>query len=239
MSKVKRLPLSGSEPVFTEKKWGTKKGIRSNNCYDYAFNDFSNFRTQKSSPGNRTGMRNNNYGPIKACGVLPTGVTTNNPSGVYRVRAEVKCRPGFYKAMMFVSPSKGNMFNSGGDFHFYKQHGKVEYRPKKTDTYTSIAKFFDVPISRVKKAGPLVVGKLMKFKANIFSHKRGWATGPLLVDSKGKSIKDPRYAGRTYDGLDYKMYCSSFCVKNKGVVIGKNSPNIRKKGLNINSIFKL
>ena len=38
--KLKGLPLSGSEPVYSEKKWGSKKGIRSNNCYDYAFNDY-------------------------------------------------------------------------------------------------------------------------------------------------------------------------------------------------------
>ena len=236
--KVKGLPLSGSEPVYTEKKWGSKKGIRSNNCYDYAFNDYSNFRTQKSSPGNKSGMRNNNYGPIKACGKLPVGVKSNNPSNVYRTKGDMKCNPGFFKAMMFVAPSSGrNLFNSG-DFHFYRQYGSVEYKPKKGDTYEKIAKFFNVPVSRVKKAGPLKPGKVMKFKANGFSHKRGWATGPLLVDAKGKRIVDPRFSSRDYPGLNYKLYCSSFCVKNKGVVIGKNNPNVRKKGLNVNPIFK-
>lgn len=235
--KIKDLPLSGSEPVFTTRKWGSKKGIGGNNCYDYAFNDYSNFRTQKSSPGNRSGGRNN-LGPIKACGTLPTSVKQNNPSSVYLVKAESVCRPGYYKAMMFVAPAnKKNMFNSG-DFHFYKQHGEVEYKVKNGDTYTSISKFFGIPISRVKNAGPLKVGKTIKLKANVFSHKRGWATGPLLVDSKGKIIKDPRKAGRNYPGLNYKDYCSSFCVKRSGVITGNNSPNVRKKGFNINSILK-
>ena len=48
----------------------------------------------------------------------------------------------------------------------------------------------------------------LKFKANIFSHKRGWATGPLLVDAKGKSIQAPRTASHNYPALSYKKYCS-------------------------------
>lgn len=237
MKKAKGLPLSGSEPVFTEKKWGSKKGIGGNNCYDYAFNNYSNYRTQKSSPGNKSGGRNN-LGPIRSCGTLPKSVVSNNPSNVYRVKAEYRCRPGYYKTMMFVAPSKGKNFFNSGDFHFYKQHGQVEYKVKNGDSYTSIAKFFGVPVSRVKKAGALKVGKHIKFNANVFSHKRGWATGPLLVDSKGKLIKDPRKSGRNYPGLNYKNYCSSFCVKRSGVVTGNNSPDVRKKGFNINSIFK-
>jgi len=234
----KALPLSGSEPVYTERKWGSKKGIGNDNCYDYAFGNYSPYRTQKSSPGNRGGKTNNNFAPIRSCGTLPKRVISDNPTKVYKVKAEMACRPGFYKAMMFVAPAgKRNLFNSG-DFHFYKQHGKVEYKPKKGDTYEKIAKFFGVPVTRIRRAGAIVPGKVMKFNANIFSHKRGWATGPLLVDSKGKIIKDPRKAGRNYPGMNYTEYCSSFCVKNKGVIIGQNSPNVRKKGFNINPIFK-
>lgn len=237
VNKVKELPLSGSEPVYTERRWGSKSGIENDNCYDYAFGNYSPHRTQKSSPGNRSGSRNN-FNAIRSCGTLPSRVISDNPTKVYKVKAEMACRPGFYKAMMFVAPAgKGNPFNSG-DFHFYKQHGRVEYKPKKGDTYEKIAKFFGVPVTRVRRSGAIVPGKIMRFNANIFSHKRGWATGPLLVDSKGKIIKDPRKAGRHYPGLNYSDYCSSFCVKNKGVIIGKNSPNVRKKGFNINSIFK-
>ena len=29
----KRLPLSGSEPKFTQKMWGRAVGINNNNCY--------------------------------------------------------------------------------------------------------------------------------------------------------------------------------------------------------------
>ena len=92
----------------------------------------------------------------------------------------------------------------------------------------SIAKFFKIPESRIKKCGPMKVGKRIVFKANVFSHKRGWATGPLLTDAVGKSITDPRKASRSYPGLSYDRYCSSFCVKNRGIKVGKTHPKVRK-----------
>ena len=76
--KIKPLPTSGDEPAFTEGRWGSPAGIRSNNCYDYAMNDYANSRDQKSSPGNKTGLRNNNYGPIKSCGLLVESWTHEN-----------------------------------------------------------------------------------------------------------------------------------------------------------------
>ena len=75
----------------------------------------------------------------------------------------------------------------------------------------------------------LIPGKIMRFKANIFAHKRGWATGPLVTDAKGKVIIDPRKASRDYPGLNYKKYCSSFCVKNKGIKVGHTHPKVGKK----------
>ena len=36
----KRLPLSGSEPKFTQKLWGRAIGINNNNCYAYAVGDY-------------------------------------------------------------------------------------------------------------------------------------------------------------------------------------------------------
>ena len=95
---------------------------------------------------------------------------------------------------------------------------------KDGDTYTSISKMYKVPYSRVRKAGggkPLTPGRKLVIPVNLFSHKQGWATGPLLKDSCGKLIKDPRKACRRY-GYNYSKYCSSFCVKNKGVNVGQS-----------------
>ena len=131
--------------------------------------------------------------------------------------------------MMFVCPGRPTNYIRQGDFHFYVQHSVVEYRVKPGDTQESVAKFFKVPLSRVKRAGKFALNKRLAFKANVFSHKRGWATGPLLTDASGKSITDPRKADRNYPGLHYEKYCSSFCVKDKGIKVGKTHPKVRKK----------
>ena len=123
--------------------------------------------------------------------------------------------------MMVVAPTDRNG-NRGGDFHFYKQHGVVKYKLRKGDTLKNLTSFFGVTPYKIKKAmGPKPkIGNYIVFKCNLFSHKMGWATGPLLVDSCGKAIKDPRKACRKY-GLNYSKYCNSFCVAaNKGVKVG-------------------
>ena len=147
--------------------------------------------------------------------------------GVYKAGANEKCKKGYFKVMMFVSPGRPMNYIRQGDFHFYKQHGMVEYKIKPGDTIKAVAKFFKVPESRVKKGGQFKVGKRVIFKANVFSHKRGWATGPLLTDAKGKAITDPRKASRDYPGLNYEKYCSSFCVKDTGIKVGRTHPKVR------------
>jgi hypothetical protein len=139
--------------------------------------------------------------------------------------------------MMFVAPH--NIFNNRtGDFHFYKQHGYVDYNIKEGDTRQSIAKLFKVPLVNVPllstakrnltnakisindgtKRKNNVNRGVIKVKANVWSHKQGWGAGPLLVDAKGKIILDPRKADRKY-AYDYSKFCSSFCVKNRGIKV--------------------
>jgi len=223
---MSRLPLSGSEKVFTNRRWGSQKGIKNNNCYAYAVGDYEAYRWQKSIPGDRSGM-SNGYHNYTHCKSLPERVISDNPKKVYRASAHEKCKPGYYKVMMFVGQGRPTAWIKNGDFHFYKQHGVVEYKVKAGDTQKSVAAFFKVPLSRIQRAGPFKVGKRVIFKANVFSHKRGWATGPLLTDAKGRSITDPRKAARNYPGLNYDTYCSSFCVKDRGIKVGKTHPKVR------------
>jgi len=145
------------------------------------------------------------------------------------VNGGTKCKPSYYKVMLFVATCKKSNYLCQGDFHFYKQHSKTEYKVKKGDTHESIATFFKVPTLRVKRAAlVLQPGRVITFKAEFFSHKRGWATGPLVVGASGKLITDPRKISRNYAGLNYDRYCSSFCVKNKGIKVGHTHPKIRK-----------
>lgn len=227
---MKGLPLSGSEINFRYEPWHTN-GRKSNNCYAYAVNDYESYRNSKSVPGERSGKRWP-YHTYTHCKGLAKRVVADNPKRVYKEKAEKKCKKGFYKIMMVVAPSN-KYGNLTGDFHFYKQHGVAEYKIKTGDTYTSIAKKFGVPYSRILKAGakrPVKVGMKLKFKVNLFSHKQGWATGPLLKGSNGKLIKDPRTAGRKY-GYNYSKYCCSFCVNNRGVDVGSTNSKIGQNRL--------
>lgn len=207
------LKLSGSEKVFKEEPWASI-GKKKNNCYNYAVNNFNLRRTEKSVPGDRTRLRF----PSVDCRQLSKRVLLDNPRKVYRVKPESPCKLGFYKIMMVTTGrSKFNMFS---DFHFYKQHGVITYTIKKGDTYKSLAQTFGITPRTI---GPLLPGRQFTFKKNLWSHKRGWATGPLLVDACGKTIKDPRKACRNYGQLDYSRVCGSFCVKDRGVKSGKTN----------------
>jgi len=207
-----KLPLSGSERKFTNRRWGTSTGIGNNNCYAYAVGDYEAYRWQKSIPGDRSGLSNLNHN-YTHCRGLPKRVVSDNPKKIYLAKANEKCKKGYYKVMMFVSPGRPTNYIRQGDFHFYVQHGIVEYRVKPGDTQTSVAKFFKVPEYRVKRAGKFQVGKRIVFRANIFSHKRG--------------LHDPRKASKNYPGLNYEKYCSSFCVSNRGIKVGKTHPQVR------------
>jgi LysM repeat protein len=222
----KSPPTNGSEHTFTMRRWNGKVGINNNNCYAYAVNDFEDYRQWKAQPGERANISHD--GPYVRCDRLNKSVVADNPGKVYATKAMTKCRPGFYKIMMFIAKCKKSLCQ--GDFHFYKQHSKTEYKVKRGDTHESIAAFFQVPVLRIKRAAKeLRPGRLITFKADFFSHKRGWATGPLITGACGKLIKDPRTISRDYPGMNYDTYCRSFCVKNKGVKVGHTHPKVRQK----------
>ena len=212
---TKLLPLSGGENAYSWHPWGGT-GLHVDNCYAYAVGDHAKYRDNKSVPGNHSGM-SSIFHTYKNCKGLSKRVISDNPKKVYLAKATEKCRKSFYKVMMFVAPTN-KYNNSSGDFHFYKQHRLVKYNVRTGDTRQSIAKFFKIPLTRIPKLPP--VGAIVKIKANVFSHKLGWATGPLLTDASGKVIKDPRKADRKY-GFNYSKYCCSFCVKNKGIDVDR------------------
>jgi hypothetical protein len=215
LKRQKGPPTNGYEIIYDDQPW-LSLGKNSNNCYAYAVNDFDMFRIQKSTPGNTAKTPNSKLPPYYTREGLKKRMLLDNPGKIYETKACTKCKPGFYKIMMFMAMN-GKEF---GDFHFYKQHSEVRYRVQPGDTYTKIARFFAVPVARVKEAGPLVVDKKIQFKADFFSHKQGYGTGPLLTDAKGKPIRDARKANKNYGFMNYKIYDGSFCVKNKGVKVG-------------------
>ena len=76
-------------------------------------------------------------------------------------------------------------------------------------------------LSRGTKLPP---GKVIEFPVKLWSHKTGWAGGPLIVDASGKTITDPRKANRNYTpGFHYTKFCSAYGVRLGLAKTGSNS----------------
>jgi hypothetical protein len=60
---------------------------------------------------------------------------------------------------------------------------------------------------KMSKGAKIPAGKVIEFPVKLWSHKTGWAGGPLIVDASGKTITDPRKADRNYKpGFHYYYY---------------------------------
>jgi hypothetical protein len=195
-------------------------------------------RFKKSEPGAAIGDPNTTFTTCgKGRNSMRSRILYDNPTTVYALPKghEAKpCKNGYYKVMSFVGTSKGEIF---GDFHFYKQVGGIRYRIQLGDTVKKVAKFFRVKESVIREAmkhssAPrnytnglvderknIVPGRIIKFPVNLWAHKLGWGTRPLLVDASGKTIYDPRKANRKY-GVDYKFLCGGYCVRPGKAVTG-------------------
>lgn len=69
----------------------------------------------------------------------------------------------------------------------------------------------------------LVTGKIIEFPVNLWSHKQGWASGPLMIDASGKTIVDPRRSNRSWKpGFHYTKFCSAYGVRRGIAQTGNN-----------------
>ncbi len=83
------------------------------------------------------------------------------------------------------------------------------------------------------KSEPLPIGKVLDFPVTLWSHKTGWAGGPLIVDASGKTITDPRKADRDYKpGFHYTKFCSAYIVKRGMATTGNNANRLGKAPAN-------
>ena len=80
----------------------------------------------------------------------------------------------------------------------------------------------------------LPIGKVLDFPVKLWSHKTGWAGGPLIVDASGKTITDPRKADRNYKpGFHYSKFCAAYGVRRGFTQTGNNhnrDPNQNAQG---------
>lgn len=207
-----RLPVSGSEDVFTDLTYGSPRGRGNNNCYAWAIDSYRNSGGRKLQPGNLSGSK----APLNlsSCSAIAARAAADLRGRAYQADPDVKCRPGYYKVMSFLA--------SGNDYHWYKQHRHVMVTWPSDGRWKSLADLaaeLRVPQASVyaPRAPPRPGDIVLVRNAGLWSHKRGFATGPLLYDACGKPITDPRTACRDYgsDGLDYSQFCGALCVKSR------------------------
>lgn len=195
---------------YTDLVYGNKGGgIRNNNCYAWAVDSFSPDGGHKLQPGNLSHTSQTEMS-LTSCSSLVKRAAADLGSRGYRVKdADDACKPGYYKIYPFIAPKK--------DFHWYRQHKDLVYRIDKDDpaTVTSLARRMGVSRDQILAPDSVLrKGSLVYVKnANLYSHKRGFASGPLVKDACNKFIPDPTTACRDYGEYNYKLSCGAFCVK--------------------------
>jgi hypothetical protein len=81
---------------------------------------------------------------------------------------------------------------------------------------------------KMSKGAKITPGKVIEFPVKLWSHKTGWAGGPLIVDASGKTITDPRKADRDYKpGFHYSKFCSAYGVR---LGLAKTGANANRNG---------
>lgn len=206
-----KLPSSGSEETYTNKVYGSNKGRKNNNCYAWAIGHYRNSGGVKLQPGDLAKLSGNLS--LKSCKDLKKRALADSKApgqkAMYVVKANAPCGKGYYKVMAFLDKQT--------DYHWYRQHKDIMYHVKAGNSLTSIANKMGVPPKKVlasnKRLNPDDVVYVKN--ADVWSHKQGFATGPLLEDACGKIIADPRKACRDYGPYNYKTFCGAYCVQAK------------------------
>jgi len=90
----------------------------------------------------------------------------------------------------------------------------------------------------LKTGAPLTPGRILRFPVNLWAHKQGHASGPLMIDASGKTIVDPRKSNRKWKpGFHYTKFCAAYGVQQGAVRTGNN--NNGKNIANVNSPRKV
>lgn len=233
---AKKLPLSGSEETYTNAVYGSPKGKRNNNCYAWAIGHYRNGGGVKLQPGNLARLTGNMS--LKSCKDLKKRALADakapGQKSMYVVKPESPCQAGYYKVMAFLAKNT--------DYHWYRQHKDVMYAVRAGNSLTSIAKKMGVPPRKLTAPGgktTLSPDNVVHVKnADVWSHKQGFATGPLLEDACGKIIADPRKACRDYGPYNYKTFCGAYCVQAKHPDMQGRWANKAKANANKNNSTK-
>jgi hypothetical protein len=198
---------SGAEPVCKHNVFS--EHIVRNNCYAYAMQIGSRHGpyNYKLQPGDLSSKK---YFHLHSCQDVRDRVLDDlSVVGGYLIKnLENPCTPNHYLIAMILSKER--------DYHFLLFHQDIRYVVEQGETRASIAKKFKVPVSHVARLSKYTPGSVVFIKnANVWSHKRGTAEPPTLLDSRGRVIKDPRTSTFNYGYLNYNTFCTFFCVKRR------------------------
>lgn len=206
------LPTSGSEETYTNFVYGSPKGKVNNNCYAWAIGHYRDSGGVKLQPGDLSGALTDMN--LSSCKELKERVLKDARSpgqkAMYVVQPRARCMKGYYKVMSFL--------DKGTDYHWYRQHKDLLYRVQAGNSLTSVATKLGVPPRQIVTSAKDAMkpdNVLLVRNADLWSHKQGFATGPLLYDACGKVITDPRKACRDYGNYDYDTFCGAYCVEAK------------------------
>jgi hypothetical protein len=209
---TRKLPTSGSEETYTNFVYGSPKGKVNNNCYAWAIGHYRNSGGVKLQPGDLSGALSDMS--LSSCKDLKKRVMADSRApgqkAMYVVNPRARCRKGFYKVMAFLDKDT--------DYHWYRQHKDLLYRVQAGNSLTSIATKLGVPPKQVVTSSKDAMkpnNVILVRDADVWSHKQGFATGPLLQDACGKVITDPRKACRDYGNYNYDTFCGAYCVEAK------------------------
>ena len=224
--------------LFKWDPWGSM-GRHHDNCYDYAFGLNNARAVNKNVPGNMAG--NKAWGlTFTKCDGIAKRVLEDYKGLAYRCKPSDPCPPGYYKVMNFVAPIGGDFhwYRETNAVRYRTRPGDTVtglarfFRVTPAIIRAAVAKGTrpvsasngrianntnrNLPVlNRMVHSGSGAIrpGKVIQFPVRLWSHKQGFATGPVLVDASGKTITDPRRANRAYPGLNYSKFCSAYMVK--------------------------
>lgn len=238
-----KKPCTGNTPskrtvanatLFRWDPWGSM-GRQHDNCYDYAFGLNNLKSVNKNVPGNMAG--NKAWGlTFKTCTGIAKRVLEDYRGLAFRCAPNAKCPPGYYKVMNFVAKEGDFHWYRQTDAVRYRTRAgdtvtglakffrvkpeviRAALRKAQAPRSISNGRISNTPLPLLnafdrRGTGVVPPGKVIQFPVKLWSHKQGFATGPVLVDASGKTIADPRRANRNYDGLHYSKFCSAYCVR--------------------------
>jgi len=207
--------------------FSSKAGVVRNNCYAWALGPVAlatRGNAYKLQPGD---LSTKKPFDLRSCKNVVRRVKEDLAVvGGNIVSFRGKCTATQYKIALVLAP--------GTDYHFLVHHKDVKYQVTTTgETRHSIAAQFGVSVNKVELKTRYVPGTSVFIKdANCWSHKRGTAYAPTLLDSNRKIIKDPRRAKLDYPGLNYTVFCATFCVPSRDTAARcATVKNTKRRGL--------